>query len=72
MLNWCEGYIIEICFLDLFFSNESTFYLDSSVGARLVKSEENYIHPKNKGRKIVHGLKLVEEERHHCISMNKI
>ena len=45
-LNWCERHIIETCFPDLFFSNESTFNLDNSVGARWVKSKENYIQAK--------------------------
>ena len=51
-LNWCERHLIETCFPDLFFSDESTFYLDIPVGARWVKDKENYIHAKNKGRKI--------------------
>ena len=50
-LNWCERHIIETCFPDLFFSDESTFYLDNPVGARWVKGKENYIHAKNKRRK---------------------
>ena len=51
-LNWCERHLIETCFPDLFFSDESTFYLDNPVGARWVKDKENYIHAKNKGRKV--------------------
>ena len=51
-LNWCEIHIIETCFPDLFFSDESTFYLDNPVGARWVKGKENYMHAKNKGREI--------------------
>ena len=45
-LNWCERHIIETCFSDLFFSDESTFYLDNPTGARWVKGKENYIHTK--------------------------
>ena len=52
ILNWCERHIIETCYLYLYFSDESTFYLDYPVGARWIKSKENYIHAKNKGRKI--------------------
>ena len=48
-LNWCERHIIEICFPDLFISDESTFYLDILVGARWAKNKENYLHAKNKG-----------------------
>ena len=55
-LNWCERHIIETCFPDIFFSDESTFYLDNPVDARWDKSEENYIIAKNKGRKCGHGL----------------
>ena len=47
-LNWCERHIIETCFPDLFFSNDSTFYLDNPVGARWVKGKENYIQQKRK------------------------
>ena len=43
-------------------SDESTFYLDSPVGARWVKSKENYIHAKNKEKKSGHGLQLAREE----------
>ena len=50
-INWCERHIIETWFPNLFFSDESTFYLDNPVGARWVKRKENYIHAKNKGRK---------------------
>ena len=49
-LNWREKYRIETCFPDLFFCDESTFYLNNPVGARWIKSKENYIHAKNKGR----------------------
>ena len=38
-LNWCERHIIETCFPDLFFSYESTFYLDNPIGARWIKSK---------------------------------
>ena len=51
-LNWCERHIIETCFPDHLFSDESTFFLDNLVGARWVKGKENYIYAKNKGRKI--------------------
>ena len=36
-LNWCERHIIETCFPDLFFSDESTSYLDNPVGARWLR-----------------------------------
>ena len=45
-LNWCERHIIETCFPEHFFSNESTFDLDNPVGARWVKSKEKYIYAK--------------------------
>ena len=61
-LNWYERHIIETCFSDLFFSDESTFYLDNPVGARWVKSKENYIHAKINEEKLGHGLQLAQEE----------
>ena len=59
-LNWCERHIIETCFPDLFFSDESAFYLDNHVGARWVKSKVNYIHTINKVRKLENGLQLAQ------------
>ena len=56
---------------DLFFSGESTFYLDNPVGARWVKSKQNYIHEKKLGRKLWHGLQLAQKEKDLCICMSK-
>ena len=70
-LNWYERLTIESCFPDLFFSDKSTFYLDSPDGVRWVKSKENYIHAK-KGINLGLGLQLAQEEKHQWICMNKI
>ena len=61
-LNWCKKHIIETCFPVLFWSDESTFYLDNPVGARWLKRKQNYMQAKNKGRKIGDGLQLTQEE----------
>ena len=47
-LNWFERHIIETCFPHFFKRDESIFYLDNPIGARWVKSKENYIHEKIK------------------------
>ena len=55
-LNWCERHIIETCFPDLFFSDESTFYLDNPVGARWLRVRKTIYMQKIKEGKLGHGL----------------
>ena len=45
-LNWRERHIVETCLTYHLFNDESTFYLDNSIGARWVKRKESYIHAK--------------------------
>ena len=59
---------MKLYLLDLLFSDESTFYLDSSVGVWWVKSNlKNYINAKKKEKKLRSGLQLSKEENHHWI-----
>ena len=39
---------IEACFNNLFFIYKSVFYLNNPVGARQVKSKEDFLRTKNK------------------------
>ena len=50
--NWWLRHLFSTNFHDIFFSDETTFYLDNPVGSLWLKDEENIIYSKNKGRKI--------------------
>ena len=50
--NWWERHVFNTNFLNVFFSDETTFYLDNPVGSLWLKETENIIHSKHKGRKI--------------------
>ena len=50
--NWCLRHINDTNFYDIFFTDETTFYLDNPAGAKWLKDKDNFIYSKNKGRKI--------------------
>ena len=50
--NWCLRHINDANFYDIFFTDETTFYLDNPAGAKWLKNKDNFIYSKNKGRKI--------------------
>ena len=52
MINWCERHLFRTNFNEVFFSDETTFYLDSPKGwLWLLKNKDNIIDSKNRGRK---------------------
>ena len=50
--NWCLRHINDTNFYDIFFTDETTFYLNNPAGAKWLKDKDNFIYSKNKGRKI--------------------
>ena len=47
-------------FYDIFFTDETSFYLENPVGARWLKDHDNLIFSKKKGRKIGAWLPLMQ------------
>ena len=50
--NWWLRHMQNTNFYDIFFTDETSFYLDNPVGARWLKDHDNLIFSKKKGRKI--------------------
>ena len=44
--NWCERHLFSTNFNEVFFSDETTFYLDNPKGSLWLKNEDNIIHKK--------------------------
>ena len=47
-------------FYDIFFTDETSFYLDNPVGARWLKDQDNLIFSKKKEEKLERGLSLMQ------------
>ena len=62
-LNWCESHIIETCFPDLFFSDESNFYLITLLVQDGLRVRKTIYMQKIKEENLGHGLQLAQDEK---------
>ena len=70
--NWCLRHINDTNFYDIFFTDETTFYLDNPAGAKWLKDKYNFIYSKNKERKLEHGVPLMHTAKLLSIYLKRI